>query len=66
MKLQENFIWIEEHQQVFEGIRYYLTQPLILVLPWQGIPLKLYLSATEEFIRSLLAHKNEKGVEQAL
>ena len=40
--------------------------PPVLIPPKEGKPLKLYISATQESIGSLLAQDNEDGHEQAI
>ncbi|CAN6704835.1 unnamed protein product [Malus baccata var. baccata] len=54
------------HQQAFDSIKAYLTSPPVLVPPQRGKPLKLYISASERSIGSLLAQNNEGGNEQAV
>ncbi|CAN6565784.1 unnamed protein product [Malus baccata var. baccata] len=54
------------HQQAFDSIKAYLTSPPVLVPPQRGKPLKLYISASERSIGSLLAQNNEGGKEQAV
>ena len=65
LKDHEAFIWHEEHQRAFDAIKQYLTTPPKLIPPKEGKPLKLYISATQESIGSLLAQDNEDGHEQA-
>ncbi|CAN6677874.1 unnamed protein product [Malus baccata var. baccata] len=43
-----------------------LTSPPVLVPPQRGKPLKLYISASDKSIGSLLAQNNEGGKEQAV
>ena len=52
----EEFKWEEQHQTNFDGIKGYLSKPLVLMSPLIGWPLKLYLSATKESI-GFLWHK---------
>ncbi|CAN6699597.1 unnamed protein product [Malus baccata var. baccata] len=66
LKDKENFEWGPPHQQAFDSIKAYLTLPPVLVPPQRGKPLKLYISASERSIRSLLAQNNEGGNEQAV
>jgi hypothetical protein len=63
LKDHEAFIWHEEHQRAFDAIKQYLTTPPELIPPTEGKPLKLYISATQESIGSLLAQDNEDGHE---
>ncbi|CAN6695530.1 unnamed protein product [Malus baccata var. baccata] len=66
LKDKENFEWGPTHQQAFDSIKAYLTSPPVLVPPQRGKPLKLYISASERSIGSLLAQNNESGKEQAV
>nr|XP_028953488.1 uncharacterized protein LOC114822696 [Malus domestica] len=66
LKDKENFEWGPTHQQAFDSIKTYLTSPPVLVPPQRGNPLKLYISASEKSIGSLLAQNNEGGKEQAV
>ncbi|CAN6552342.1 unnamed protein product [Malus baccata var. baccata] len=66
LKDKENFEWGPPHQQAFDIIKAYLTSPPVLVPPQKGKPLKLYISASERSIGSLLAQNNEGGKEQAV
>jgi hypothetical protein len=66
LKSNEEFVWGQEQQQAFKAIKEYLVTPPILTLPKQGKPLKLYISATQESIGSLLAQDNSEGQEQAI
>ncbi|KAM1100267.1 hypothetical protein ACFX2B_006686 [Malus domestica] len=61
-----NFEWGPPHQKAFDSIKAYLTSPPVLVPPQRGKPLKLYISAAEKSIGSLLAQNNEGGKEQAV
>ena len=62
----EEFRWEERHKATFNKIKEYLSEPPVLMPPIQGHPLKLYLSAANESIGSLLAQNNYKGHEQAI
>ena len=66
LKSNEEFVWGQEQQQAFEAIKEYLATPPVLTPPKQGKPLKLYISATQESIGSLLAQDNSEGQEQAV
>ncbi|CAN6543483.1 unnamed protein product [Malus baccata var. baccata] len=66
LKDKENFEWGPPHQQAFDSIKAYLTSPPVLVPPQRGKPLKLYISASEKSIGSLLAQNNEGGKEQVV
>ncbi|CAL2247885.1 unnamed protein product [Prunus armeniaca] len=64
--LEQNFKWEEQHQQAFEEIKHYLSNPPVLAPPKRGRPLELYVSASEVSIRSLLVQDNKEGKEQAV
>jgi hypothetical protein len=66
LKSNEEFVWGQEQQQAFEAIKEYLATPPVLTPLKQGKPLKLYISATQESIGSLLAQDNSEGQEQAV
>ncbi|KAM2288393.1 hypothetical protein ACFXTI_029274 [Malus domestica] len=66
LKNKENFEWGPPHQKAFDSIKAYLTSPLVLVPPQIGKPLKLYISASDKSIGSLLAQNNESGKKQAV
>ncbi|CAL8163073.1 unnamed protein product [Prunus armeniaca] len=40
--MEQTFKWEEQHQQVFEEIKHYLSNPPVLSPPKRGRPLKLY------------------------
>ncbi|XP_062020853.1 uncharacterized protein LOC133737271 [Rosa rugosa] len=63
---QNEFVWEPKHQEVFDNIKAYLASPPVLVPPRAGFPLKLYISAAEASIGSLLAQDDEEGVEHAI
>lgn len=54
LKNQDQFVWEKKHQHAFEQIKRYLTNPPVLMPPKSGRPLKLYLSATDNTIGSML------------
>ncbi|XP_061993929.1 uncharacterized protein LOC133711862 [Rosa rugosa] len=60
------FVWEPKHQEAFDKINAYLTSPPVLVPPRAGFPLKLYISAAEASIGSLLAQDDEEGIEYAI
>ncbi|XP_059663595.1 uncharacterized protein LOC132309293 [Cornus florida] len=66
LKSEEGFRWEKHHQHVFESIKEYLANPPVLMPPRKKQPLKLYISAADESIGSLLAQDNEVGKEQAV
>ncbi|CAN6555140.1 unnamed protein product [Malus baccata var. baccata] len=66
LKDKENFEWGPPHQKAFDIIKAYLTSPPVLVPLQKGKPLKLYISASEKLIESLLAQNNEGEKDQAV
>ncbi|KAM1596520.1 hypothetical protein PS2_031537 [Malus domestica] len=66
LKDKETFEWEPPHQKAFNNIKAYLTSPPMLVPPQRGKPLKLYISASEKSIGSLLAQNNEGEKEQVV
>ncbi|KAM5552967.1 hypothetical protein ABKV19_025285, partial [Rosa sericea] len=63
---QAEFVWEPKHQEAFDRIKAYLASPPVLVPPRPGFPLKLYISAAEASIGSLLAQDDEAGVEHVV
>ncbi|KAM1375535.1 hypothetical protein ACFX2F_037377 [Malus domestica] len=66
LKDKEEFKWGLSHQEAFDRIKAYLASPPVLMPPQRGKPLKLYISASEKSMGSLLAQNNEGGKEQAI
>ncbi|CAL9019380.1 unnamed protein product [Prunus brigantina] len=66
LKQEQTFKWEEQHQQAFEEIKHYLSNPPVLSPPKRGRPLKLYVSASEVSIGSLLVQDNKEGKEQSV
>ncbi|KAI5337727.1 hypothetical protein L3X38_016998 [Prunus dulcis] len=66
LKQEQTFKWEEQHQQAFQEIKDYLSNPPLLSPPKRGRPLKLYVSASEVSIGSLLVQDNKEGKEQAV
>ncbi|CAL8152264.1 unnamed protein product [Prunus armeniaca] len=66
LKQEQEFKWEEQHQQAFEEIKHYLSNPPVLSSPKRGRPLKLYVSALEVSIGSLLVQDNKEGKEKAV
>ncbi|GFZ01378.1 hypothetical protein Acr_14g0010130 [Actinidia rufa] len=67
LKAKEQFKWEAYHQLLaFEEVKKYLAEPHVLTPPIKNKPLKLYISATEGSIGSLLAHDKEEGKEQTI
>ena len=66
LKEVEEFKWEKQHHIAFDGIKGYLSKPLVLMPPLKGQPLKLYPSAAKESIGCLTAQNNVEGHEQAI
>ncbi|CAL9012200.1 unnamed protein product, partial [Prunus brigantina] len=66
LKDEQKFRWEETHQRAFDAIKEYLARPPVLIPPKRGRPLKLYILAAENSIRSLLAQDNDEKKEQAV
>ncbi|CAL2229814.1 unnamed protein product [Prunus armeniaca] len=66
LKQEHTFKWEEQHQQAFEEIKHYLSNPPVMSPPKRGRPLKLYVSASEVSIGSLLVQDNKEGKEQTV
>ncbi|CAL8174769.1 unnamed protein product [Prunus armeniaca] len=66
LKQEQTFKWEEQHQQAFEEIKNYLSNPPVLSPPKRGRRLKLYISASEMSIGSLLVQDNKEGKEHAV
>ncbi|XP_020415444.1 uncharacterized protein LOC109947969 [Prunus persica] len=66
LKQEQTFKWEEQHQQAFQEIKHYLSNPPVLSPSKRGRPLKLYVSALEVSIGSLLVQDNKEGKEQAV
>ena len=66
LKEVEEFKWEKQHQITFDGIKGYLSKPLVLMPPLKGRPLKLYLSAVKESIGCFLEQNNVEGQEQTV
>ena len=66
LKKEEDYKWEAQHQEAFEVIKRYLTQPPILMPPIKKKPLRLYISLSEVSVGSLLTQNNEQGKEHAI
>ncbi|KAL1338127.1 hypothetical protein AAHE18_10G188800 [Arachis hypogaea] len=66
LKKEEEFQWKTEHQEAFDNIKQYLTNPPIMTPPRHGAPLKLYVSASEVTIGGMLAQEDENGNERVI
>ena len=59
LKAEDQFEWNKQHQKAFESLKQYLSSPPMLMPPRKDKDLKLYISALEESIGSMLAQDNE-------
>ncbi|KAI5334156.1 hypothetical protein L3X38_024289 [Prunus dulcis] len=66
IKQGDPFVWGPIQQEAFDQIKQYLSNPPFLMPPRKGILLKLYISASENSIGSLLAQDNMEGKGQAV
>ena len=66
LKQGQAFEWNEAHQEAFDKIKRYLSQPPILSPPSWGKPMRLYISASEVSIGSMLAQEDSNGIERAI
>jgi len=66
VKEEREFVWKEPQQRVFEEIKAYLVNPPAIMPPKKGKPLKLYISASNTSIGSLLAQENDEGKKQVI
>ncbi|XP_028086009.1 uncharacterized protein LOC114286987 [Camellia sinensis] len=57
LKKDVRFIWNEEHQQAFEGVKSTLTSPLSMTPPQPARPLLLYITSTPKSVGALLAQE---------
>ena len=60
LKADQEFVWREEHQKALDEIKHYLVNPPVLVPPQKHKPFKLYLSADECAIGSVLIQEFEE------
>jgi len=66
LKKDDVFKWEPEHQRAFEEMKSYLTNPLILSPLIKDKSMKLYVTASECTIGSMLTQEDENGVERAI
>ncbi|XP_057452106.1 uncharacterized protein LOC130743908 [Lotus japonicus] len=65
LKKEDIFRWEAEHQKAFDELKNYLASPPVMIPPIKGKPMRLYISATDETIGSMLAQEDEDGIERA-
>ncbi|XP_058774553.1 uncharacterized protein LOC131648840 [Vicia villosa] len=61
-----SFEWTNEHQEAFEKIKQYLMNLPIFSPPSGKKPMRLYISASDTTIGSMLAQEDENGIERAI
>ncbi|KAK2362505.1 hypothetical protein QL285_087565 [Trifolium repens] len=66
LKKDEVFNWGIEQQKAFDDIKAYLSNPPTLMPPIRSKEMKLYISASDTTIGSMLAQEDENGVEKAI
>nr|AAM08798.1 Putative retroelement [Oryza sativa Japonica Group]AAP52973.1 retrotransposon protein, putative, unclassified [Oryza sativa Japonica Group] len=59
LKADQQFTWGAEQQKALDSIKEYLSSPPVLIPPQKGIPFRLYLSASEKPIDSVLIQELE-------
>jgi len=59
LKADQEFTWGAEQQKALDNIKEYLSSPPVLIPPQKGIPFRLYLSAGEKSISSVLIQELE-------
>ena len=59
LKNNQEFKWGDIQQKAFEEIKEYMKCPPMLVPPQQGKPFKLYVSADDQIIESVLMQEFE-------
>ncbi|KAK2402401.1 hypothetical protein QL285_051924 [Trifolium repens] len=66
LKKDEVFNWGIEQQKAFDDIKAYLSNPPTLMPPIRSKEMKLYISASDTTIGSMLAQEDENGVEKTI
>nr|ABA95591.1 retrotransposon protein, putative, unclassified [Oryza sativa Japonica Group] len=59
LKANQKFTWGAEQQKALDNIKEYLSSPPVLIPPRKGVPFRLYLSAGEKSIGSVLIQELE-------
>ena len=57
LKADQEFVWGEHQQKAFDDIKEYLSSPPVLIAPKAHRPFKLYLSADERSVGSVLVQE---------
>nr|KYP48096.1 Transposon Ty3-G Gag-Pol polyprotein [Cajanus cajan] len=66
LKKEQEFQWNEEHHKAFDEIKVYLAHPPVLAPLSKGKQLKLYISASDSTIASMLAQDDDNGIERVI
>lgn len=57
--LKQNVEWPDEYEHVFQGIKMYLTMPLVLTSPSPGETIGMYVASSDITLNSVLFTKDE-------
>ncbi|XP_058784953.1 uncharacterized protein LOC131659846 [Vicia villosa] len=63
---ESKFKWEHHHQEAFDFLKDYLMKPPMLAPSSRNKSMKLYISASESTLGSMLAQDDENGVERAI
>ncbi|WJX95108.1 hypothetical protein P8452_76467 [Trifolium repens] len=66
LKKESTFTWGQDQQQAFDEIKSYLSKPQMLMPPIRNKFMKLYISASDSTLGSMLAQEDENGEERAI
>lgn len=63
---REGFEWGKAQQETFDKIKGYLSHPPILTPPCRNKSMRLYISASDKTLGSMLAQEDDNGIERAI
>ncbi|GKU96143.1 hypothetical protein SLEP1_g9414 [Rubroshorea leprosula] len=66
LKKGATFVWMAEQQHAFSHLQDLMLRLLIISVPIQGIPLKVYLSTSNKAMSALVAQDEQEGKEQPI
>ncbi|KAK2406377.1 hypothetical protein QL285_042113 [Trifolium repens] len=66
LKKEDIFTWGQDQQRAFDEIKSYLSKPPMLMPPIRNKFMKLYISASDSTLGSMLAQEDENGEEKAI
>ncbi|XP_045795462.1 uncharacterized protein LOC123889969 [Trifolium pratense] len=66
LKKEDIFTWGQDQQEAFDAIKRYLSNPPTLMPPIRNKFMKLYISASDTTLGSMLAQEDENGEEKAI